>query len=721
MEFGENRCTLVGDYILGPKIGSGSFSVVWLARHRCLGDEVAVKEIEKKNLSNNKAKESLFKEISTLSPIRHPNIIRLYEAIETAEKIFLVLEYCVGGDLAAYIQRFGRVSEDVARHFMRQLASGLQVLRENNLIHRDLKPQNLLLSSKDETPVLKIGDFGFARYLKPQGLADTVCGSPLYMAPEIILGKKYDAKADLWSVGAILFQLITGKPPFGGNNEYQLYQNILKSNELQFPQNVVDELHADCIDLCKSLLRRNPDERLTFEEFFNHKFMAEPRPAIGVGYSSLLLDNRTPADPGDRFIDDKSPFTSYKGPQLHSDLFSYSARNCPELISRTPSHDESVSTEKKDLFRNDHDRKESTFGAAESVHGSMLNATDGNVRKSVDCNPSSSSDQENRKIGSINQGLLGMNTSKVADSMELIERDYVLVNSHCASTDSVSLEASVQDISESRHSLHPLKTTGKCIAVQKQAEELSSSSVCDVDSFGSHGPVPLEASQALVDSADVRSLHPSMKLRSLHQYVHALSELAQEKFNAQLPLESFSVQLVVLAVWREALRVYKSLVAINVEGETIGSSSANECPPDQDNTYLSLSFAEGVDFNSPASVCSWAEGFIVAYDRTEKISNYLPCMNVGAEMPDAMEIIFQAALAAGKNGAVDELMGNRSSAAAAYSRATILLSFILQEAPSLPLNPPFSLIVSDQQRIHRYISCLKTRQSHLEMHARPIS
>lgn len=136
------------------------------------------------------------------------------------------------------------------------------------------------------------------------------------------------------------------------------------------------------------------------------------RPAVGVGDSSLLLENRTPADPGDRFIDDKSPFTSYKGPQLHSDLLSYSARKCPELISRTPSHDESVLTEKKDLFRNDHDRKESTFGAAESVHGFMLNATDGSVRKSVDCNPSSSSDQENRKIESINRGLLGMNTSK---------------------------------------------------------------------------------------------------------------------------------------------------------------------------------------------------------------------------------------------------------------------------------------------------------------------
>jgi serine/threonine-protein kinase ULK/ATG1 len=133
-----------------------------------------------------------------------------------------VLEYCSGGDLAGYINRHGKVPEAVAKHFMRQLALGLQVLQEKHFIHRDLKPQNLLLSSKEVTPLLKIGDFGFARSLTPESMAETFCGSPLYMAPEIIRNQKYDAKADLWSAGAILFQLVTGKPPFDGNNHIQV-------------------------------------------------------------------------------------------------------------------------------------------------------------------------------------------------------------------------------------------------------------------------------------------------------------------------------------------------------------------------------------------------------------------------------------------------------------------------------------------------------------------
>ncbi|CAN6480548.1 unnamed protein product [Victoria cruziana] len=190
-EGGGNR--MIGEYILGPKIGSGSFAVVWRGWHVRSGDVVAIKEIDRRQLSA-KLNESLLKEITILGEINHPNIVRLHDVIETGEKIYLVLEYCTGGDLAAYIHHLGRVSEFDARHFMRHLASGLQVLRKHNLIHRDLKPQNLLLSMESNNFLLKIGDFGFARYLKPQGLADTLCGSPLYMAPEIIQSQKYDAK-----------------------------------------------------------------------------------------------------------------------------------------------------------------------------------------------------------------------------------------------------------------------------------------------------------------------------------------------------------------------------------------------------------------------------------------------------------------------------------------------------------------------------------------------
>ncbi|KAH9672552.1 serine/threonine-protein kinase ATG1c [Citrus sinensis] len=270
------RGRVVGDYLVGRQIGSGSFSVVWHARHRVHGTEVAMKEIAMGRL-NKKLQESLMSEIFILKRINHPHIIRLHDIIEVPGKLHLILEYCKGGDLSMYIQRHGCVPEETAKHFMKQLAAGLQVLRDNNLIHRDLKPQNLLLSTDDDNAALKIADFGFARSLQPRGLAETLCGSPLYMAPEIMQLQKYDAKADLWSVGAILFQLVTGKTPFTGSNQIQLLQNIVKATELHFPPDA-KILSADCKDLCQKLLRRNPVERLTFEEFFNHPFLSQTQP-----------------------------------------------------------------------------------------------------------------------------------------------------------------------------------------------------------------------------------------------------------------------------------------------------------------------------------------------------------------------------------------------------------------------------------------------------------
>ncbi|KAG5251620.1 hypothetical protein OIU76_007845 [Salix suchowensis] len=124
-----NLPRLIGDYILGPRIEQGSFVTVWRAKHQSSGLEVVIKEIDKK-LFSPKVSDSLLTEISTLSTINHPNIIRLFEFIETEDRIFLVLEYCDGGDLAGYIRRHGKVTEVVARHFMRQLAAGLQALQE---------------------------------------------------------------------------------------------------------------------------------------------------------------------------------------------------------------------------------------------------------------------------------------------------------------------------------------------------------------------------------------------------------------------------------------------------------------------------------------------------------------------------------------------------------------------------------------------------------------
>ncbi|XP_042498515.1 serine/threonine-protein kinase ATG1a [Macadamia integrifolia] len=697
MDLGEvDRCRVIGNYILGPKIGSGSFAVVWRSRHRHLGLEVAVKEINKKHLTH-KVNDNLLKEVSILSNIRHPNIICLLEVIEAADKIYLVLEYCGGGDLAAYIHRHGKVSEALARHFMRQLASGLKVLRENNLIHRDLKPQNLLLSTNEATPVLKIGDFGFARYLTPQGLADTLCGSPLYMAPEIIQNQKYDAKADLWSVGAILFQLVTGKPPFDGNNQFQLFQNILTSNELRFPHGALVEVHPDCVDLCKSLLRQNPVERLTFEEFFNHRFMAMTRPTMNVDHSSLLPEMKPPVWKTEYITDDRVPFGYDTRSQLHYGHLPNTSNINPKSTCSS-----GLVEGKKLLSRKDNSCKAPSSGGIEDICGLVADG-------------SNSSDWCSLKSGSLDQQLCAISVSKVADSLETIEKDYVLVNAHFASMETLSssLEESLQDHSAPRVFCLPKKKIAKNVAVAMQTGKLATSSSGCTESQGVHASLPFAGSNASTELRDAQGsskLHPSTRLQLLHQYVRELSELALGKLNAGMLLESFAIELVALALWREALGLCGYWVASTAEGDSPGSSA--KCMLDDTTPSQSLFSNDNIDYSSPAAVSEWAErGFIVALDRADNLSNQLRDIDGDVKMPDAMEIIFQTALAAGKRGAVDELMGDRSSAVVLYMKATLLLSFIVEEAMRLPLNPPFSLTSVDKQRIRRYIFNLQARQT----------
>ncbi|XVE77352.1 hypothetical protein DITRI_Ditri13aG0055500 [Diplodiscus trichospermus] len=671
---GPSQVRLVGDYILGPRIGCGSFAVVWRSRHRQHGLEVAVKEIDKKLLSS-KISENLLKEISILSTINHPNIIHFYEAIETEDRIFLVLEYCDGGDLAAYINRHGKVSVEVARHFMRQLAAGLQVLQEKHLIHRDLKPQNLLLSTKEATMQLKIGDFGFARSLTPQDLADTLCGSPLYMAPEIILNQKYDAKADLWSVGAILFQLVTGKPPFHGNNQLQLFQNILRSSELQFPEGALEKLHPDCVDLCRSLLCRNPVERMTFREFFNHKFLRESS-KVDFELDSSLPQSKSMVEQFDSSASEKK-FQLLSGHPMDT-----SSRDLKSAIS---------SGHGTELHTNEHGCSSGVKGA----HGAM---------PLIIC--------DNQGISVDNQCSSGQ--PRVADSLESIEKEYVLVNPHFASTETFSyhLETSLHDYSTSRLLKCQPKKSDQESTVSVETKESAGGSA-KISQFQGSDPQATSSESAMLKEVQRLSiLHPSTRLQLLHQYVEAIAELAQEKYAAGLFLESFSVELVVLAIWKKALHICSSWMASAVENELTGSSSANEPANVQSSAHLSPKSEHNVDLGRPSSARIWAEqGFIVAYDRAEKLSSHLQDIDATAEMPDAMEIIYQKALTIGTRGAVDEYMENKVSAAASYSKAMLLLSFIVGEAVNLPSKPPFLLTPANKKRIETYISNLQSHQS----------
>ena len=183
-------------YKVERQIGTGSFATVWLATKDQV--PVAVKAVDRSRLTK-KLRANLDDEIKILGSVKHPNLVAFVDAVPRTERIYVVLEFLSGGDLQKYIRSKGRLQEGTAQKWIGHLASGLECLWSRSLVHRDLKPQNLLLTEATDQGVLKIGDFGFARQLGPSKLAETLCGSPLYMAPEILALKRYDAKADLWS------------------------------------------------------------------------------------------------------------------------------------------------------------------------------------------------------------------------------------------------------------------------------------------------------------------------------------------------------------------------------------------------------------------------------------------------------------------------------------------------------------------------------------------
>ncbi|XP_060674992.1 serine/threonine-protein kinase ATG1t [Ziziphus jujuba] len=269
----------VGDYILESKLGEGSFSVVWKAQHCLTGQQVALKQVYLSKL-NRHLRSCLNCELTFLSSVNHPNIIRLFHVFQANSPhppgkscVFLVLEFCAGGNLASYINQHGRVQEQIVRRFMQQLGAALELLHSHHIIHRDLKPENILLSGSEDDLLLKIADFGLSGIVLPDDFAETVCGSPLYMAPEVLQFQRYDEKVDMWSVGAILFELLNGYPPFCGRSNVQVLKKIKSSTCLPFSQLILPGLNPDCLDICTKLLSRNPGQRLSFHEFSRHKFL----------------------------------------------------------------------------------------------------------------------------------------------------------------------------------------------------------------------------------------------------------------------------------------------------------------------------------------------------------------------------------------------------------------------------------------------------------------
>ncbi|BFZ53244.1 Serine/threonine-protein kinase [Savitreella phatthalungensis] len=316
-----SECIHVPGYEVGREIGKGSFATVYIgqrangqgiySRTSLTGTKtdqsVAIKAVLRSKLTK-KLLENLESEISILKAIRHPHIVSLLDKTESESHIHLIMEYLSMCDLSVLIKRRDKDTHDnvhirnlltrfpsvrgaglheiLVRHFLQQLASALQFLRCHNLMHRDVKPQNLLLhpacdsSHQERTgastlPVLKLADFGFARYLHAASLAETLCGSPLYMAPEILRYEKYDATADLWSTGTVLYEMLVGRPPFRAANHVELLRKIDRAEDvIRFPEEPL--LDSEIKDLCRRLLKRQPRERISFEQFFADRVITKP-------------------------------------------------------------------------------------------------------------------------------------------------------------------------------------------------------------------------------------------------------------------------------------------------------------------------------------------------------------------------------------------------------------------------------------------------------------
>ncbi|XP_048751860.2 serine/threonine-protein kinase ULK2-like isoform X3 [Ostrea edulis] len=302
---------VVGDYEYSKKdlIGHGAFAVVFKGRNRKRPSHVvAIKSITKKNLA--KSQNLLSKEIKILkelSDLHHENVVALLDCKETTNHVYLVMEYCNGGDLADYLQAKGTLSEDTIASFLRQIAAAMKVMNGKGIVHRDLKPQNILLchDGKANTPStemrLKIADFGFARFLNDGVMAATLCGSPMYMAPEVIMSLQYDAKADLWSIGTIVFQCLTGKAPFQAQTPQQLKHFYEKHAELK--PNIPKDTSPELRDLLLKMLKRNAKDRVEFEDFFKHAFLqpqsaaASSSPVPVPGRASQGCSSESPTPP----------------------------------------------------------------------------------------------------------------------------------------------------------------------------------------------------------------------------------------------------------------------------------------------------------------------------------------------------------------------------------------------------------------------------------------
>ncbi|KAH9756073.1 CBL-interacting serine/threonine-protein kinase 8 [Citrus sinensis] len=288
----------VGKYEVGRTIGEGTFAKVKFAQNTETGESVAMKVLDRSAIIKHKMADQIKREISIMKLVRHPCVVRLHEVLASRTKIYIILEFITGGELFDKIVHHGRLSESEARRYIQQLIDGVDYCHSKGVYHRDLKPENLLLDSQGH---LKISDFGLSalpeqvrrllhllEFIAGVSLLRTTCGTPNYVAPEVLSHKGYNgAAADVWSCGVILYVLIAGYLPFDELDLTTLYSKVEKADfscPTWFPVGAKSLIHR--------ILDPNPETRITIEEIRNDEWFRKGYvPVKLIEYEDVNLDD----------------------------------------------------------------------------------------------------------------------------------------------------------------------------------------------------------------------------------------------------------------------------------------------------------------------------------------------------------------------------------------------------------------------------------------------
>ena len=312
----------ITDFQIIKELGAGSFGHVYLVTHKATKAQYAIKAIDKRNKTNQEEKPYFRREIEVMYKIHHPNVVKLYGHFEDNNYCYFIMEYISKGNVYGLIpqDKKKRLNNQVVASLMKDVISAVYYLHNMKpiIIHRDIKPENVLLA---DGLVAKLTDFGWSNYMQEDEKRTTVCGTPIYLAPEIIKEQGHDEKVDVWCIGVLLFELITGNVPFQGNDIDTLKENILHL-KIAWPK----DINVDAKSLIKKILKSDPAARISLEEMLTQPFFTKHfpnavksliKPDDTINYKPFIVSKDNPKT-WDPICKDATPTSKGKSPRKNS-------------------------------------------------------------------------------------------------------------------------------------------------------------------------------------------------------------------------------------------------------------------------------------------------------------------------------------------------------------------------------------------------------------------